>query len=110
MHNAREDCGPGGSAKRIGRQLGPKYESGAYILEFQNGKYAGKGISSRMFKSIKRIENKYHDKLVRAIYRPAKNTKEAFIKEYELMLEHGIKPGKNVYNKIWSPGKKLSGD
>ncbi|MFW9596598.1 MAG: hypothetical protein ACMV0Y_01465 [Paludibacter sp.] len=40
-------------------------ESGAYFLEFESGKmYVGKGLETRMAKSINRIETQFGDKLL----------------------------------------------
>jgi hypothetical protein len=55
------------------------------------------------------------DKVVSATHFPAANGREAFIKEYQLMKETGQRPlhwdpNSKLYNKIWSPGKKLSGE
>jgi RHS repeat-associated protein len=89
--------------------------SGSYLLEFQSGKfYAGKGLESRMTQSINRIETTYGDKLLNKTFYPAANSKAAFINEYNLMKNIGLPtrydPNSLLYNKIWSPGKKLSGE
>ncbi|HHV64188.1 MAG TPA: hypothetical protein GXX46_03820, partial [Peptococcaceae bacterium] len=89
--------------------------SGFYLLKFQSGKfYAGKGLESRMVQSINRIEITFGDKLVNKTFMPASSSREAFIREYKFMLQTGHKPlhwdpNSMLYNKIWSPGKKLLG-
>lgn len=64
-----------------------------------------------MWTSIWRIEGKHTDKLVKATYRPAKNSWEAFIKEHQLMMELGgpksFSLSSMTYNLIYSPGRKL---
>ncbi|HCE42838.1 MAG TPA: hypothetical protein DET40_04770 [Lentisphaeria bacterium] len=94
----------------------PAQGSGAYYLEFQSGKiYIGKGLKGRMLESTKRIENKYGDKIKNCTFYPTSSEKAAFIKEYKLMKGTGElpshwDPSTKLYNKIWSPGKKLSGE
>jgi len=89
--------------------------SGSYLLEFQSGKfYVGKGLEPRMMQSINRIETNFGDKLVNKSFLEASSTREAFIQEYKFMLQTKQVPlhwNKNslLYNKIWSPGKKLMG-
>jgi hypothetical protein len=89
--------------------------SGAYLLKFESGRmYIGKGLESRMWQSASRIESA-GDKVVSATHFPAANGREAFIKEYQLMKETGQRPlhwdpNSKLYNKIWSPGKRLSGE
>ena len=89
--------------------------SGSYLLEFQSGKfYAGKGLESRMMQSVNRIETTFGDKLLNKTFYPAANSKAAFINEYNLMKNIGLPtkydPNSLLYNKIWSPGKKLLGE
>lgn len=91
-------------------------QSGAYMLKFKSGRmYIGKGLSSRMEKSISRLEKVTGDKVDSKIHYPAANSKAAFIKEYKLMKSTGqlplrLDPNSKLYNKIWSPGKSLSGE
>jgi RHS repeat-associated protein len=91
--------------------------SGSYRLQFESGKYyVGKGLNSRMMRSIKRIESTYGDKLMEdgAEFFPASSTREAFINEYNMMKEIGFPsrwdPNTLLYNKIWSPGKIFLGE
>ncbi len=89
--------------------------SGAYMLKFASGKfYIGKGLEARMLQSINRIKTNFGDELLESKFYPANNYKNAYIKEFQLMEETGQLPlhwDKNsmLYNKIWSPGKKLLG-
>ena len=67
-----------------------------------------------MMTSINRIETQFGDKLVNKTFIPASSSREAFIQEYKFMLQTGHKPlhwdpNSMLYNKIWSPGKKLLG-
>ena len=90
--------------------------TGSYLLEFQSGMfYAGKGPEARMRESIRRIEST--GDLLKpggAQFFPASSTREAFINEHRLMKPFGLpsryNPNSLLYNKIWSPGKKLSGE
>lgn len=88
--------------------------SGAYLLEFQSGKfYAGKGSILRMNQSILRLETQYGDKLLQSTYFRTATTKKAFILEHKLMMQRGVPLSFNrlspTYNKVFSPGKKLGG-
>jgi hypothetical protein len=72
----------------------------------------GKGLEPRMTQSINRIEQQTGDVINSATFYPAESTRAAFINEYLLQLNSGELPlnwdeNSNLYNKIWSPGKKL---
>lgn len=90
--------------------------SGSYLLEFQSGKfYIGKGLEARMIQSINRIESAFGDVLKSKQYFPAASSRNAFITEYNLIKGTGFKPlhwdpNSMLYNKIWSPGKKILGE
>lgn len=89
--------------------------SGAYVLEFESGRaYVGKGLESRMVQSGQRIETRYGDKLLSSKPYAAATEREAFIQGYQFMKSFG-KPlhwdeDSILYNKIWTPGKKLLGE
>jgi hypothetical protein len=91
-------------------------ESGAYVLRFASGKmYVGKGLVSRMNQSARGLEKVYNDKVVGKIHYPSANSRAAFIMEYQLMKDTGELPthwdkDSMLLNKIWSPGKRLSGE
>ena len=113
---------PGGKIVGVGEKMAAKWvtslekASGSYLLEFQSGKfYAGKGLEPRMMQSIKRIEST--GDLLKpggAKFFPASSTREAFINEYNMMKAIDVpskyKVNSLLYNKIWSPGKKLLGE
>lgn len=85
---------------------------GAYMLEFDNGFfYAGKGPETRMNSSIARIEKTYGVKATSKLHYPTANDVAAFVKEHELMMAKGGPQSignTTTYNKIHSPGKKIS--
>ena len=90
-------------------EIGAK-KSGAYLLEFESGKfYAGKGLESRMNFSVKKLEKQYGDKLIKKTFYSTSNEKEGFKLEHKLMMKRGgpksFDKSSPTYNQIFSPGK-----
>ena len=94
--------------------------SGSYTIHYAGGHFFdGKGSVKRAVTSAKKSRS-YKDKktgmdqkdTVVGIERSsAPNHKQAFIDEYDRMNHHGYGDSKkknNMYNKIWSPGRKLT--
>ncbi|WP_052455859.1 RHS repeat domain-containing protein [Bhargavaea cecembensis] len=90
--------------------------TGTYMISYSNGyKYIGKGSMKRAKKSAKKHQRKDGAQITSIAWRPAKNSREAFIRGYKLMKKHGFylnssrnlkKKGHRLYNKISSPGRK----
>lgn len=97
-----------------------KKMSGSYTIHYASGHfYDGKGSVKRAVTSAKKSRS-YKDKktgmdqkdtVVGIEWSSAPNHKQAFIDEYDRMNHHGYGDSKkknNMYNKIWSPGRKLT--
>ncbi len=87
-------------------------QTGYYIITFDSGKeYVGKGNINRMNRSVKRLENAFNDKAIDAKHTKTATVREAFKAEAREQAKRGFIDGKtpgNLYNKIWSPGRKMS--
>ena len=99
---------------KSGKMINRLEKSGAYVLEFETGKfYVGKGLESRMLKSIDRLEKKYNTVIKNSTFYQADSWWDAYILEYQKMREidaplHWNEESR-LYNIFWSPGKKLIG-
>ncbi len=93
-----------------GNSVKSQKPSGNYTNEHASGKtYSGVGDIERMNKSGKRIANQHSDPVVGQEFNPAANKKAAYIKEHIDIEKNGGAGNKaENYNKINSPGKKLS--
>ena len=84
--------------------------AGTYAIQFSDGKfYVGKSSHFRMITSAIR-ESILHGSLpVGFRYQRATSDREAFKTEYMWMVDYGyanIETRVNLYNRIWSPGRK----
>lgn len=88
---------------------------GSYDILFSSGKrYVGKGGQARAFTSA--LSRNADDAVVAIKWKPAVTQTQSFMDEANRMAFHTqdwtvhMKNGQNfLYNKIWSPGKKLLG-
>ncbi|PKH09751.1 DNRLRE domain-containing protein [Planomicrobium sp. MB-3u-38] len=97
------------AGKKIYKTAGKKLSkrTGSYVVKYESGfVYVGKGSMKRARNSAKKHASKHSDKVKTVMWRPAKNHREAYIKEYKLMKKYKYKKGGKLYNAIWSPGKK----
>lgn len=86
-----------------------KKQTGSYTITFESGKkYHGKGNENRMKQSAREKEKKYGDRPASMEWTPAENDRQAFIGEYKRLKADGGPSNPNNYNKIESPGKKMS--
>lgn len=92
-----------------------KRMTGSYTIYYASGKvYDGKGGVKRAVTSAKRtrkLPDDTVDKVTGINWSSAPTHRDAFVDEYERMMSHkyGIPQEKQyLYNKIWSPGKKMT--
>jgi hypothetical protein len=84
---------------------------GSYTIKFKSGKmYHGKGPVKRAFESAKRLAREFTDEAEAIEWSEAASEKEAYIQEHERLKKDGGPNNPDNYNKINSPGKKLSED
>ncbi len=78
-------------------------KTGTYVISYSNGyKYIGKGSLKRARKSAKQHQKKDGAKINTIAWRPAKNSRQAFIREYKLMK-------KMVSIQMWQETKNQTG-
>lgn len=86
--------------------------SGAYRIVFKSGReYIGKGLKSRMERSVARLEKKHGDVVESTEYTTATSHREDFKEESRQIDASGgaqkQNPSTKLYNEIESPGKKM---
>ena len=98
------------------RRIANSTQVGSYDILFQsNIHYIGKGSQKRAFVSASTKSNKFNDTIVSIKWKPAASDAQAFIDEANRMAFYAkswtakISDVNNLYNRIWSPGKKLLG-
>ena len=87
---------------------------GSYEITYKSGlNYVGKGPFSRAITSAtehtkKDLLNNYKgDEVVSITWKRANNAQEAFVEEFKMQSVRGVNNPK-TYNKIWSPGKRIT--
>ena len=100
------------SAKAIKRTCSPY---GSYEILYKSGKnYVGKGSFDRAITSAVQhakpnpLNNNMGDVVTSIRWRSADSCRQAFIEEYALMTQRGVR-NSSTYNLRWSPGLKYYG-
>lgn len=82
--------------------------TGSYEITFSDGnKYVGKGNFDRALTSARKRAKANNSKAISVSWRSSPNTQMAFIDEYARQVGNGFRKGGKLYNKIWSPGRRM---
>ena len=101
--------------KAVDKVSDVKKMTGSYTIYYASGKvYDGKGGVNRAVTSAKRtrrLPDKSVDTVTGINWSSAPTHRDAFVDEYERMVSHKYdipQEKQYLYNKIWSPGKKMT--
>ena len=82
--------------------------TGSYEIEYISGyKYVGKGGFNRAITSAKKHADDNADIVKSISWRSSTNNKKAFVDEYARQVANQYNNGGKLYNKIWSPGRRI---
>ena len=93
-------------SQKVGKRL--EKAVGVYEITYSNGyRYVGKGGFQRAIDSARRnLKNQNGLTVESILWKQSQSHKDAFIEEYALQSQR-MKEGYNMFNKIWSPGRKF---